>query len=85
LSMCDSVQYQGITRARFNCLQQSASQQLGLDLNGDSGSATDSIGANTVTWNFDEASEILTLQVTETPYPCFLVLPKINDFVASCP
>ena len=83
--MCDSVQYPNITRARFTCLQQSANKQLGLDLTGDSGLATDSTGANTVTWNFDETNEVLTLQVTDTPFPCFLVLPKINDFVASCP
>ncbi|MGD0443924.1 MAG: hypothetical protein ABSA39_08305 [Edaphobacter sp.] len=83
--MCDSVQYPNITRARFSCLQQSANQQVGLDLTGDSGSATDSAGANTVTWNFNESTQVLTLQVTKTPYPCWLVRPKIDQFVASCP
>lgn len=85
MSMCDSVQYQSITRAQFICLQQSANQQLGLNLSGDSGSASDSGNTNTVTWNFDEATAVLTLQVTKTPYPCWLVLPKLNEFVASCP
>jgi hypothetical protein len=83
--MCDPIEYQGMTRARFKCLQQAANQQLGLNLTGDSGSASDSGGSNTISWNFDEATGLLTLQVTKTPYPCFLVEPKLNAFVAQCP
>jgi hypothetical protein len=85
MDACDPVQFSGITRERFACLQQSASQQLNVVLNGDSGSATDPSGKNTVSWNFDESNSILTLEVTNTPYPCFLVKPRLNAFVASCP
>jgi hypothetical protein len=82
---CEAVQFAGVTRPRFACLQSSASQQLNLTLNGDSGSATDASGKNTVTWDFDESTSVLTLEVTSTPYPCFLVKSHLNTFVASCP
>jgi hypothetical protein len=79
------MQFAGVTRARFVCLQNSASQQLNLTLSGDSGSATDASGKNTVTWDFDESTSVLTLQVTSTPYPCFLVKSRLDTFVGSCP
>jgi hypothetical protein len=45
---CAPIQFQDITRARFNCLQQAASQQLNVILKGDSGSASDPGGTNTI-------------------------------------
>jgi hypothetical protein len=82
---CAPIQFQDVTRARFNCLQQAASQQLNVILKGDSGSASDPGGTNTISWDFDEPTGILTLQATETPFPCFIVDSKIKSFVQSCP
>jgi hypothetical protein len=45
---CAPIQFQDVTRARFNCLQQAASQQLTVILKGDSGSASDPGGTNTI-------------------------------------
>jgi hypothetical protein len=82
---CDPMQFDGITRERFGRLQQSASQQLNVGLTGDSGTATDTTGAYTLSWNFDQSSSVLTLQMIKTPYPCFLVTPHLKAFIASCP
>ena len=80
---CAAIQYQGVPRARFSCLQQAAEQQLNIAIGGDAGSASDPGGDNTVTWDFDEAASVLTLQAVNTGYPCFLVKQKLNSFMGT--
>jgi hypothetical protein len=77
--------YQGITRTRFASLQKAAREQLNLNLDADSGSASDSKGANSATWNYDEAKQTLTIQVTKSPFPCFMIAIRMNSYVNSCP
>lgn len=81
---CPPTTYQGITRDRLASLQQAASQQLGLVISGDIGSATDPGGKNSVSWIYNEVNQTLTLEVMQTTYPCFLVKQLMNSFVASC-
>ena len=54
----------------FTCLQQAAGQQLDLVISGDSGSESDASGNNTITWNYDETGNVLTLQAVKTSYLC---------------
>jgi hypothetical protein len=85
MGACAAIQIEGVTRNRFSCLQQAANQQLNVQIVGDNGSASDASGANTVNWDFDEASGVLTIQATKTPYPCFLVKQRLESFLESCP
>jgi hypothetical protein len=85
MGSCSAIQINGVTRQRFTCLQQNANQQLNVQINGDNGSASDAAGANTIAWNFDEATGLLTVQATKTPYPCFLVKQHLEAFLGACP
>jgi hypothetical protein len=82
---CPPIQYQNVSRAQFTCLQQAAGQQFNLVISGDSGSASDASGNNTITWNYDETGSVLTLQAVKTSSLCFLVEQKLKSFVGSCP
>ena len=35
-------------------------------------------------WSFDEAASTLKLEVTKSADPCFLVMPRLKSFVATC-
>jgi len=82
---CSPMQFEGITRQRFTCLQQAAAQQVSVAIDTDSGSASSGDGSLSIMWTFNEATGVLTLQCTKTPYPCFLVSSRLKSFVASCP
>jgi hypothetical protein len=81
---CSPIQYQNVSRAQFTCLQQAAARQLNLVISGDNGSASDPSGSNTITWDYDGAGGVLTLQAVKTSYLCLLVKEKLNSFVGSC-
>lgn len=83
--MCSAIVFKPVTRARFDCLQLAASGQVGIAVEGDSGSSGNSDGSIRIAWDYVEAAETLTLQCTQSPYPCFLVASKLKSFVASCP
>ncbi|HEY0760230.1 MAG TPA: hypothetical protein VGD59_13345 [Acidisarcina sp.] len=81
---CPAVQFEGVTRDRFTCLQQLVLDKAGVALSGDVGTASNGEENMEISWNFDEAAMVLTLEVTESAYPCFLVMPRLKSFVATC-
>jgi hypothetical protein len=81
---CPAQTFSGITPARFQCLAAQAATR-NIPITGNSGSAT--AEGITVSWNFDPASQTLTLQCTSAPLlvPCGMVNSRLHDLVANCP
>jgi hypothetical protein len=80
---CEAQTFSGITQEHFACLLQKA-QSSGINISGNSGTASrDGI---TLTWNYDSASQVLTIQCTEKPIflLCGVITSQINDLVNNC-
>ena len=80
---CDIQTFSGITQQHFGCLLQKA-QSVGINISGNSGTASrDGI---TITWNFDPASQVLTIQCTDKPIflSCGVITSQISDLVNNC-
>ena len=81
---CPPVRFEGVTREKFECLQQLVYDKVQVQLSGDVGSASNGEENMEIAWNFDDAAATLTLEVTKSAYPCFLVVPRLKSFVATC-
>jgi hypothetical protein len=80
---CDVQTFSGITPEHFACLLQKA-QSSGINISGNSGTASqDGI---TIAWNYDPASQVLTIQCTEKPVflLCGVITSQITDLVNNC-
>jgi hypothetical protein len=77
--MCDPITFENITPDRFTALQQKAASAAGIAISGDTGEA--SADGVTIQWNYDPASERLTMQCTDKPMfvPCSLINAKIGS------
>ena len=77
---CDAQTFSGVTQDQFSGLMQKA-QAAGIGISGNSGTASQS--GVTMTWNYDPASQVLTIQCTDSPFfiPCATINSKINDLV----
>lgn len=84
MAACPPVEFQGVTREKFVCLQQLVFEKIQVELTGDTGSASNEEENMEIAWAFDEAAALLRLEVTKSAYPCFLVLPRLKAFVATC-
>lgn len=81
---CPPVVFEGVTREKFKCLQQLVFEKVQVELTGDVGSASNGDENMEIAWGFDEAAATLKLEVTKSAYPCFLVMPRLKSFVATC-
>ncbi|HEY0796878.1 MAG TPA: hypothetical protein VGD64_13990 [Acidisarcina sp.] len=81
---CPPVQFEDVTREKFVCLQKLVFEKVQVELTGDTGSASNAEENMEIAWNFDEATATLRLEVTKSAYPCFLVMPRLKSFVATC-
>ena len=83
MSACAAQVFIGITREKFTCLQGKAAEQ-GIAIDDDQG--TVSKDGVTGTWNFDSASQTLTIQCTSSPFflGCGTINGAIHNFVDSC-
>ena len=80
---CELQTFSGITQAHFACLLQKA-QSSGINITGNSGAASGS--GITVEWNYDPASQVLTIQCTDKPVflGCGVITSQIRDLVNNC-
>jgi hypothetical protein len=80
---CDAQTFSGVTKDQFSGLMQKA-QAAGIGISGNSGTASQS--GVTMTWNYDPASQVLTIQCTDSPFfiPCATINSQINDLVKAC-
>jgi hypothetical protein len=81
---CPPIRFEGVTREKFTCLQMLVFEKVQVELTGDVGSASNGEENMEIAWNFNEAASTLKLEVTKSAYPCFLVMPRLKSFVASC-
>ena len=80
---CEVQTFSGMTQEHFACLLQEA-QSSGINISGNSGTASrDGI---TLTWNYDPASQVLTVQCTDKPVflMCGVITSQISDLVNNC-
>ena len=85
MAACATQTFNGITQARFNCLVLKAKATTGIEITGNSGSA--SKNGITIRWQFDPVGKTLELQCTDSPVlvPCGVINGKIHDLVDGCP
>jgi len=83
MGQCAAQVFSGISPAQFSCLvSQAAAQNIAIA--GNSGTASkDGI---TVIWNYEPATQNLTIQCTDSPWylPCGSINSKIHDLVDGC-
>jgi hypothetical protein len=88
MATCDAQVFSGITQARFACLVQTASAK-GISISGNQGQAvvSHSIGSATISWDYDPATQTLTLQCLDRSFgvTCGRVNNMLHDLVDSCP
>ena len=80
---CEVQTFSGMTQEQFTCLLQKA-QSSGINITGNSGTASrDGI---TLMWNYDPASQVLTVQCTDKPIflMCGVITSQISDLVNHC-
>jgi hypothetical protein len=84
MSGCDAQTFSGITQEHFDRLAQKAQSALAITISGDAGSASrDGI---TIAWDYDRASQTLTIQCTEKPFfpTCGMIASQIQSLVDGC-
>jgi hypothetical protein len=80
MSECDAQIFSNITRERWVGMQSKA-LQVGVELIGDSGQASQK--GFTFNWNYDKDAQTLTIQCLDHPFfaPCALVNSKLQELV----
>lgn len=80
MSQCPPITFEAMTPEKYASLLQTAQSQ-GLALTGNTGSTT--YQGMTFTWNYDPATQSLTLQCTEKPIfiPCSMIESRIRGVV----
>ena len=83
MASCDAQTFSGITQEHFACLLQKA-QSSGIDISGDSGTATRS--GITIEWNYDPVVQSLTVRCTDKPLfvGCGVITSQIRELVNNC-
>lgn len=79
---CDFQTFSGITLAHFACLLQKA-QSTGKHLRQERQRLA---GRITITWNYDPAAQLLTIQCIDKPVflGCGVITSQIRDLVNNC-
>ena len=85
MSGCSQQTFNGVTQARWDCIKTAVQTRTGVVITTDSGTAKQ--GEFSINWNFDAATEVLTIQCMEKPFilPCAAIESTINHVVNSCP
>jgi len=81
---CEAQTFNSVTTQQFAYLAQKAQEETGLVLAGNSGEA--SAQGITIKWNFDPASQVLTIECIDKPFlmPCGIISSTIQNLVESC-
>jgi hypothetical protein len=84
MSGCPAQTFSGITPEQFACIAQKAEAATGVVISGNSGSASQS--GITIAWNYNPASQALTIQCTEKPFfpTCGMITSQVESIVNSC-
>jgi hypothetical protein len=84
MSACAAQVFSGIDQRRFARLSAKAEAE-GIFISGNVGSATQ--GKITIAWDYDPATETLTLQCTDAPFylGCVFINSNIHSLVDGCP
>jgi len=84
MSGCEAQTFSGITQEHFDCLVQKAQSSFGITISGDSGSSSQS--GVTISWDYDRASQSLTIQCTDKPVflLCGIITSQVSDMVNDC-
>ena len=83
---CDKHVFEDVSAERFAALQSEAAAN-GIPLAGDQGSATSAIagvGDLTLSWEYDRAAQVLTVQCTDKPMllPCAMISARLHSLVS---
>lgn len=85
MSGCNQQTFNGITQARWDCIKTAVQTRTSIAITTDSGTAAQ--GEFSINWNFDAATEVLTIQCMAKPFiiPCSAIESTISRVVDSCP
>lgn len=80
---CPNQTFTNVSQTQFDRLAEKA-KTAGIMIDGQTGQA--SANGVTVRWNFDEATQTLEIQCTDSPFflPCHIIDAKLREIVESC-
>jgi hypothetical protein len=81
MSACAMQTFSNVTQSAWQSVKQTVAAKFGLQITTDFGNIT--ADGFTVYWNYDAATEMLSIQCTDRPFfiPCSMINPEIHEMV----